>query len=332
MTTPTTITFATTVSLSLSFRIEESEWLGRYDRLEVWRSRLTDGGPYEEVTGPVWAPAIHLAGGADSAPQLAPLVGKTLTLQWNEQPVLSVTFTGTDPLTPAQIASQIGAVGVGQIEATAALDGTISIETLQPGSIAVLRVGGDAASVLGLSTVEPTCLAFGQDPRVPLVVGQAMYTFVDPHGSTAYFYRTRLRNSLTGETSEFSLPIPGTVTTVLPTTDLILGEVRLADPSGRAVANRRVLVDVPTQYLTVSGTTIFGYSFEFLTDQTGYGSVALVRGLRAKISVGGTGMVRDITVPTDPTLTAFNLFDSSVGSSDVWTVQKPNIDYLVRRS
>lgn len=332
MTTPATITFATATALSLTFRFLETDWYGRFDRIEVWRSRLTEAGPWEEITGPSWAPANLVAGGTGSAPQLAPLVGRVLTLQVNEFPEFSCTFTGTDPIALGSIASQIQAASNGLVVATAGT--VIDIDTVQPGAAAVLKViGGDAVPILGLSSVEPTSLAFGQDPRIPLAIGTETYQYTDPHGSSSYWYRTRLRNSTTGLTGEFSSPIPGTVTTALDPSNLVLGEVRLVDVSGRAMANRRILLDVPNQYLRVSSSTVFGYRFELLTDTSGYASVQLVRGLRLRLTVAGSSMVRDITAPTDSGVGAFDLFDPTYSTGeDIWKVQQPNLDYAVRRS
>ena len=68
-----------------------------------------------------------------------------------------------------------------------------------------------------------------------------------------------------------------------------------------------------------------------VTDRAGYCSVLLLRGMRLTVGVAGTGLVRDIVAPTDPTIDEFNLFDPSVGSDDAFVVRVPTINIAERQ-
>lgn len=327
------LSIATSLTARLVLRFDETDWTGLYDRVEVWRSRLTDAGPYEEVTGIMWTPAMLSCPGASVAPRFAPIVGKELDLLINEATPLTLTFTGVDPLSAADVASQIQLAGFGLLAASAQPDGSVLISTLQPGASAVLRaVGGNAAPILGLPLVEPGSIGFGTDPRILLQTGVRIYTFIDPHGSEAYFYKTRFRNGVTGGKSAFSPPFSAKTNVGIEPEQLVRGTTTLVDGGGKPMLNRRILVSVPNQYLTVSGKTIFGTDQTIETDARGYAELYLVRGARFRFAVSGTQMVREVTAPTDSTVTTFDLFDPQYGTDDIYKVQVPNVDYAVRRT
>jgi hypothetical protein len=328
------ITIATSILAKLTFRFEEDLWDGLYDRVEVWRSRLTDSGPWEEVTGAAATYAQLIAGGPTAAPQMAPIVGRSLELSIGAaETEVVVTFTGVDPLTPAQIATQIAAANPAILTAVDLGDGTVAIRTVDTGADAVLRcIGGEAVPTLGLVTTEPGSIDFGHDPRITLISGTERYTFIDPNGSETFFYRTRFRNSISNAVSEYSLPLSARTNSALEATDLVLAYARLVDGLGRPMVNRKILIQYSNQYLTVSGKTVLAGADEAETDETGYVDFPIVRGLRFTMAVAGTQMARDLTAPTDPSVEDFDMFDPALGTDDVWKVQQPNLDFAVRRT
>lgn len=330
----TVITIATSTIAKLSFRFPEAEWDGTYDRVEVWRSRLTNVGPFEEVTGASALPAILYAGGASAAPQMAPIVGRTLELSVGAaETAVTVTFTGTDPVSAASIAAQITAANPGLLLATVLGDGRISIATVDTGADAVLRVvGGESVPILGLSTTEPASVAFGHDPRITLVPGTERYDFIDPNGSQSFFYRTRFRDSVSNAVSEFSDTVSSKTNSSLEASSLVIGYATLIDGMGRPMVNRKVLIHFPNQYVTVSGKTVLAGSSEAETDDTGYVDFPLVRGLRFQMAIAGTQMARDLVAPTDVAVEDFDMFDPAYGTDDAWKVQQPNVDFAVRRT
>lgn len=327
MTTPSSsaITVATLSSLQLILRAPEEEWSGIFDTIQVFRSRLTEGGPYDAMTSVTYEPAYVIG-----SPPLAPIVGLELVLETNGTEI-SVTFTGADPLTPAQVLAQI--LDASELLAGASTATTFTIETVQTGATAYLKVvGGDAAPLLGLETEEPGSITFGQDPFIPLVAGTESYSFVDPHSSEEYFYKIRYRSTATLAVSEYSNPFPGTPTAKLDPSHLIVGTLELADAFGRPHAFANVLVQADQQFVEKSGTYIMPIREVVTTDRRGRIEVPLVRGIKVRVAVESSGLVKELTVPTDSALSSFNLFDPTYSEEDPDKVQTPAIDYAVRRS
>jgi len=50
------------------------------------------------------------------------------------------------------------------------------------------------------------------------------------------------------------------------------------------------------------------------------------------VAIAGTDIVRDVTTPEDPNVVVFDMLDPAYGHDDLFSVQKPSIDYAVRRT
>lgn len=329
----------TSEMIQLQVLVKEEDWVGLFDQVEVWRSRDTVSGPYEELTAEKWMRARipKTAGDAPSTPVAGAFVvasGKTLQLKVNETDDLVVTITGVDPLTYGQVATQVTAQGQLRVRAYVASDGTFVVETTEPGTGAILRVvGGDVAALVGLPMTEPEGLAYGRDARLALKRGVEEYLFTDVRGSTAYFYKTRFRNRITQAVSEFSHPFSVGQALGISSENIVCGYVDLVDVSGRPLAYRMVSVHNRFQGELVENKFIAGRDETKLTDTCGHASFTLVRGCTATVAISGTDVARDILVPTDPTVKTFNLLDPDVGTGeDVFKVQVPDIIYAERRS
>jgi hypothetical protein len=335
VTPPTTV--ATEEDLQLDLYVDGPQWEGIFDSLEVWRSRTGAQGPYEALTGPTWM-TPRLPAGAPDAPALAQtgpslnISGSTLSLLVDEETSISVTFTGTNPLTMAQCATQIIAQGLRMVRAYV-INNLLVIESAQPGNIATLRVvGGNAAPMLGLPTTEPASVAFGKDARIPLVHGVDRYHFTDYNGDPDYFYKTRFFNGLTNTYSDFSLPFSGKYISALSPTSIIRGTIDLVDSKGIALCNRAILLSPKSQGSLVEGRVMVDSDTQEYTDANGHLEFTLIRGQNYTVAIAGTDIVRDFTAPTDTSIDTFNMLDPALSSNDVFTVQQPNIDYMVRRS
>lgn len=322
----------------LSFFIEGATWAGIFDSLEVWRSRGTSQGPYEPLTDDSWSPArlpLNTAGDPPSPAQAGPsvpLVGQTLQFLVDERTPITVLFTGTDPLTFGQAATQIQAQSLGLLTAFA-LGSALIVQTVEPGAKAILRcAGGEAAPLLGLTASEPGSLAFGRDARIVLIRGEQDYGFVDPNGCEAYFYKARFFNSALRTVSQFSQPFQGLARPGLEVSSLCRGYVTLVDMSGEPAVNQEVLIYNKFNGTQAEAKTVAGGSQRLLTDKNGRAEILLVRGTLVTVAIGGTTLVRDVLIPTDPTVEAVDLLASANGTNDVFTVQIPNIPYAVRRS
>lgn len=324
--------------VTLQFSAPESEWSpSRFDRLEVWRSMSGPNGPYEELTSAVWS-GPRLPQGAGDPPAVPvmgryeTIVGKTLEALLDERDRITITFTGTDPIQRGTIAAQITSQSAGRLRSYVLSDGSMVVESLEPGVQAILRIlPSEGAGILGLPSTEPESFTFGHDARLQLVPGQDSYAFTDPHGSSSAFYKSRYRNAETDTVSDFSAPIPAQA--VVPLTDLVTGFLDLVDTSGRPLPNREVRLEGSFNGQLVEGRTVVpspGPQTSRLTDKNGHVEFLLVRGIKVTVGVSGTNLARTVTVPTDPSVKSFNLFDPAVGKDDLFSVAVPDVDFAFR--
>lgn len=325
--------------VQLDISVETASWEGLFDSLEIYRSRLSQGGPFEPLMGDTWA-AARLPSGVEGDPPTVPeiggsrnVVGLKLELLMQETTELSITFTGSNPLTLAQVATQIQNASGGLLRSFVK-GGILVIETTKAGSGAVLRTtGGDAVPFLGLSAVEPDSLAFGLDARIPLVKGETSYVFSDPNGQQGYYYRARFFNSVDRTVSEFGPPFTGRFVTGISATNMVRGFVDFVDSNGAAKANQEVLVYVhPTGSIVEGKVVVPSAPTRLLSDTDGHVELQLVRGSKVTIAVAGTDLIRDIEVPTDPNVSAFCLLDPTYGKNDLFKVRIPALEYAARRS
>jgi hypothetical protein len=318
-------------ALQLDIFVEAEAWEGKFDSLEIGRSRSTALGPYELLTSDTWAPA-SLPDSPSPVGLSAPIAGKLLSLLVNEQTPIQVTFSGPDPVSLSSAASQLEAGSSGLLHSFEK-DGTFYIETTQAGSGASLRVvGGDAAAILKLPLTEPESLVYGKDARIPLVHGSVNYTFTDPNGDRAYYYKTRFFNSRTKTYSEYSFPFQGSSVAGVDLPHLVRATLKLVDMRGNAAAGQSILIYNRFRGDRVDGSTVAGSPLHLLTDDDGFVETMLVRGTNITMAVAGTTLVRDLKVPTDQNVKSFDMLDPAFGTDDVFKVQVPNLNYAVRRT
>jgi hypothetical protein len=326
----------TTEVIVLSLFAKTSSWVGLFDRIEVWRSRDTSEGPYEELTAETWAPAQIPKDGGLSSSGTGPkvnIVDKTLQLLVGERSLISVVFTGVDPLNTSDAATQIQAASRGLLTAFVDATGRLVIQTVGPGASASLRiVGGEAAPLLRLPTQLPDSLSFGRDPRIRLLLQEEAYSFSDGQGLSRYFYKARYRNSFTDTVSEFTPAFSGDAAVGVAMGNLIRGTLDLVDSTGAPLRNREVRIKNEFNGTLVQDATVAGTALSKFTDTNGHAEFLLVRGMSITVAIAGTSLVRDVVVPTDPALDSFSLLDPNIGSNDVFKVQVPHLDFAVRRT
>lgn len=333
------MTIATGEAVQLDVFVDSSTWEGQFDSLELWRARLSEGGPYEPLMGDQWSAArlpASVTGDAPAVPEVGAsvaIVGGTLKLLVNENVPVDLTFTGSNPITLGAAATQIQAAGAGLLRSFV-VGGKLVVETVQPGAAAILRVvGGTAAPLLGLSATEPASVAFGLDARIPLAAGTTNYVFTDKNGDPSYFYKARFYNALSRTVSAFGAPFNGQFIDGVSAESMIRGFVDFVDGNGNAKKNQEVLVHTRLEGKIIDGKVVVPTApTRLLSDENGHVELQLVRGTRVTIAVAGTDLVRDIDVTMDPAITSFNLLDPTQGANDLFRVQVPNIDYAARRS
>ena len=269
---------------------------------------------------------LGFVGSPPSPPQSGPalpLNGRQLQFVVGGLVGISILFAGTDPLTFGQVASQINAQGQ-DLLFSYVFGSTLVVQTIQAGGAAALQcLNGDAAPALGLPT--DGSVAFGQDARLVLRQGVENYSYVDPNGSSTFFYKIRFFNSVSQLTSEFSLPVQGGSPAQVPPANLVRCYVDLSDAQGAAISNQEVLVYVRFSGAQAGGFTVVGSPIRMLTDVNGHAELMLLRGVQATVTIGGTDLARQVTVPTNPTVLAINFLDPTVGTDDLFNVQVPDL-------
>jgi len=330
---------STSEMVQLQILVKEEDWVNLFDQIEVWRSRDTLNGPYEELTSEGWRRARipKTAEDRPATPVTGPLVmvsGKTLQVKVNEQLDILVVISGTDPLTYAAVAALVVSQGGGKLDSYVDGKGVLVVETTEPGTGAILRiVESEAAPILGLPISEPDSLAYGRDARISLKRGTEEYLFTDIRGASTYWYKTRFRNRLSQAVSEFSQPFSVGQALGISRANIVCGQLDLVGLDGRPLSYREVSVYGGYLGELVENRLVAGPAQTKLTDANGHVEFLLVRGLGVTVAIGGTSIVRDIVTPTDPAVSIFGLLDASVSpTDDVFVVQRPDIIYAERRS
>lgn len=324
-------------SAVLYLDIDEASWKADnggllFHVIEVWRSRVGEWGPYEEVTAAGYtnptipAPDGHLPDGS-TGPSIA-LHDLILELDLDGAHIYPTTFSGADPFTYATAATAINAQSNGRYSAYVA-QGQLRLTSVSAGSGASLRVvESDAAIALGLPTTSPENISFGRDPYIPLITGKQRYTFLDRNSEAGFFYKTRLRNVLDASLGAFSTPFQPKAPSGLLPEQRVLGYCKLASATGGPDVARRLAIRVESTGTLLHDHVVAGGDIELVTNSDGYAETLLVAGSRIQVALGGTDLVRSITVPS----VQFNLFDPAYGTDDVFRVQSSPEHHAVRRS
>lgn len=297
--------------------------LGSFNRLRVERS--TDGvdGPYTEITAPSATAASLLAANGGS---LA-LVGLTLELKIDNAAPVEVTFTGTNPLTPAQIVTQINTAFPSDIATEVATKVQLTSPLTGTGS-RVLVVGGSALVLLGFTEDQ---LDIGEDAYIELLIDEDTYPYTDEAGQGGNIYRTWFYDTVSGLESPRSDPFEGVPGTQVSAGVLSLATINLVDLSGRALANRKISLYPVSVPLTIEG---FGVDLgrtgvTMVTDNSGHAEVQLVRGSIVKVVFEGTSFIRTVKVPDE---TEFDLLEAVSLEPDQFTMAVvPNLPAAPRR-
>lgn len=279
-----------------------------YDVIQVWRSP-DNIQPYVEITAVDDIPA-QLDGTIDGTWLLN---GKILTIVKNNADPISITFDGPDPydlqsvlnkinsIIP-KLASQVGP-NINRVRLTSDLKGLAS----------TLLISGTAATPLGLSTTR----VVGKAHRVELTTPTNKYRFFDLDGQPTYYYKVRFYNSLNKAVSNFSAFIQATSQIILSPSDLVVASIRLADETGMPIENRRVIM-VPIVNKKVGGISLLSVQNRIImkTDQFGYASTKIAKGITVRVFFEGTGFEREIIVPN----TDFDIMDVATSYPDPFNI------------
>ncbi len=265
-----------------------SKTLLKFDRIEVWRSP-DNVIPYIEITSDDDTSATVI--GTVDGPWI--LTGTSLNISLNDATPLVITFTevSTDLLSLITkinnvvpgIASQVGP-NINRIKLSSNLIGLLSS----------IQISGIAASILGLSTIR----TIGAAHRIELIEPTTRYKFYDVDGLFSYYYKIRFRNSVNGALSPYSTIIRATPPQNLANSDLVTASVKLSNATGIPIEGRRIIL-VPIIITQISSNGLLSTQDRIVikTDQFGFASTKIAKGIRLRIFFEGTGFEREILVP-----------------------------------
>jgi hypothetical protein len=239
----------------------------------------------------------------------------------------SVTFTMPNPIPLSNVIGQFNAAITG---ATMEDDGHgyAKIIGTVVGTGGILEItGGTGLDILGFTVGQKDN---GEDSNIDLLPGVSEYAYDDQSGEASYWYRTRYYNSTSHTFSSWSDWIQGTTGTAIPSTDLIVGKIKLADIDGSALVGAKVaIVNVFSPY-TKDGYFFAGRSKEIETDGTGYAEATFVKGSTVDVILVGTSLIRRILVPS--TGTEFDIMDPTLVQDDPFQIQVPDLPAAPRSS
>lgn len=305
----------------------DADWRGKYDRVQVYRSRLSESGPFSPLYGPSLLPALLTSTGVRPT---GSVVDKELLLSVDGTEVRVVFPLGTTGYT--SVATAIAAASY-LLRARVDDEGRLEIRTASLGKESVLAVlGGDAAALLQLPSTEPASVAFGADPWPLLVEGNRYVAFEDVNGDDSYFYQFRYYSPSLSLLSSPKRVYPNS--TALAPERCVLGFVEVLRGDGVPWKNCEVLVRTHPTTTLLEGALVSGAPGEgrFLTDERGRVTIQFVRGVTIEVVISGTTIARTLVVPTDPEVSLFNLLDPQLGKDDLFNVQVPNLRAATRRS
>lgn len=286
-----------------------------YDRIQVWRSP-DNIASYVDITADE-STAASLDGSVASPWAIS---GQELEVILDGADPVSVTFTGTNPLTLAQVLDQINAVFPDLASEVPTDTGRVRLTSATTGTQSILELSGAAATTLGLSAVRKN----GKAARPLLAASTQLYEFRDYDGADLYYYKTRYYNSETGAVSVFSEPHQGNPSTDFPSSAFLLCFLYLADGTGKAIVGRRIIF-VPTGQLQVTDNNdnVYGIlttvdRIEVATNDVGYAEVSLAKGQTFKVFIEGSTLQRQFTVPS--TGTSLNILTALTTADDPFTI------------
>lgn len=299
--------------------------LSLFDKIQVHRSEA--GSPYADakaITDNVVTAPFLL--GTQDGPYNA-LQGKSLQVRVNGGTTQSVSFTAVNPITLAEVAKEFNLAITGALMSDNGHGHPlITGGTLGTGGTLEI-MGGSAVTILGFTVGQKDN---GEDAHPILLPGVDEYVYDDKSGEASYWYRTRYYNSISGVFSSWSDWIQGTAGAAIPSADLIVGKVKLADIDGSALVGAKVAVVNVFKPLSVDSYFIAGRIREIETNGMGQAEATFIKGSTVDIVLVGTSVIRRIVVPSSGT--EFDIMDPTLVQDDPFQIQVPDLPAAPRSS
>lgn len=283
---------AVTLSINVS-NIEAA--LASFNVIKIKRSTTGINGPYADITTVTPEPAKL----QPTIPSPYNISAKTLQIIRDSQPQTNIIFTGTDPLSAAQLVPQFNAA-FGATIASEVLGQLLLTSTLVGTASKFQVVGGMAAAEFGWTS---STKVIGTEAYITLIAGQSLYNFTDNDGESTTYYKAQFLNTTNGLVSAESSPFQGDAGTLVSAGSLSVAKVDLIDGRGIALPDQEITFYGVNETFSIEGFQIAltRKPITIITDNGGHAEVPLVRGTKWKVVFEGTSFVREFVVPDTST-------------------------------
>lgn len=293
-----------------------------FSSIKVFKSVTGEDGALIDLTADTPSPAIlpAIVGNYEVA-------GLTLSISVDLLSQVDILFTGTGVLTPAQVADQIN-IALGKSVASDTGTSLLLTSTTTGTGSKILINGGSAAALFGWSEGD---YDGGEESRVILIAGQQNYTFLDKDGDSSHLYKVQYYNASTGLSSGLSEFFNGGVSTLVPAENLSVATIDLVDGQGVAVADQAIYLYPQREILSVSGyqVALSKDPIKMITNNAGHAEISLVRGLKLRVVIEGTSVIREIVVPDAD---EFDLLETISTGYDPFSITRLPFNAALRRS
>ncbi len=263
--------------------------LALYDVIQVWRSP-DNIAAYTEITGTDDLPAVidgTVAGTWN-------LNGTSLTVVKNSNDPVTINFSGTNPFDLLTVIKVINTTFPNFASQVPSNTNRLRLTSDMLGLISNLTLSGSATSVLGLTTTK----VIGRAHRIPLTNPTTKYRFLDPDGLSTDYYKTRFYNTKTRAASTYSEIVRATIPKVLSDSDLVTASITLSNMNGEPLIDKRVII-IPMSLKRIGSTSLVSSQDRIImtTDQYGFASTKITKGMTVRVYIEATGFEREIVVP-----------------------------------
>lgn len=305
---------AVTLSINVS-NIDAA--MASFNVIKILRSTAGIDGPYTDLTDVTPQPAKL----EPTLPSPYNVSAKTLQIIIDSQPQVNIIFTGTDPLSAAQLVGQFN-TALGAVIASEVLGELLLTSTLMGTASKIKIVNGMAAAEFGWAN---NTKSIGYEAHVQLMAGQSLYNFTDNDGESGYYYKATFLNTSNGLTSAPSDPFQGDVGTLVSSGNLSVAKVDLIDGRGVALEGQEITLYGVDVSFAIEGFQIAltRKPITIITNTGGHAEVPLVKGTKWKAVFEGTSFVREFVVPDQPTFDLLALLATAPDPFKIVSVQFP---------
>lgn len=263
--------------------------LALYDVIQVWRSP-DNIAAYTEITGTDDLPAI-IDGTVQGTWNLN---GTSLTVVKNSNDPITITFSGTNPFDLLTIIKFINTTFPEFASQVPSNTNKLRLTSDMLGLLSNLTLSGSATSVLGLTTTK----VIGRAHRIPLTNPTTKYRFLDPDGLSTDYYKIRFYHTKTHAVSPYSGIVRATIPPILDNSALVTASITLSNMNGDPLIDKRVII-IPMSLKRVGSTSLVSSQDRIImtTDQYGYASAKIAKGMIVRVYIEATGFEREIVVP-----------------------------------